>query len=141
MVLLLEWNKVVNSSPGTTLTPASDCFVSAAELRPVRLRSPGSQPERLQRERSHFRGDADAAAHVAERQITDGTAAGPVWTSAGSSILQPLLPYTLLPSICLYLSAAQVAVCTSLAFHLYYVSFKYLALESLQGLSLCVFVR
>lgn len=132
---------MVNSSPGTTLTPVSDCFVSAAELRPVRLRSPGSQPERLQRERRHFRGDADAAAHVAERQITDGTAAGPVWTSAGSFILQPLLPYTLLPSICLYLSAAQVVVCTSLAFHLYYVSFKYLALESLQGLSLCVFVR
>lgn len=107
-----------------------------AELWPVWLRSPRSQPERVQCERSHFRRDADPSAHVTECQITQHTPASRVWATAGFFIalfLQPLPQYIPLLSISLYLSAVQVVVCTSLAFHLYYVSFKYLALEFLQG--------
>lgn len=40
-------------------------------------------------------------------------------------------------AITLYLCTAQVIVCTSLAFHLCYVSFKYLALQFIQG---CLYV-
>ncbi|KAM3600205.1 uncharacterized protein V6R79_019471 [Siganus canaliculatus] len=39
------------------------------ELRPVGLRPAGGEPEGLQREGRHLRGDADAAAHVAERPL------------------------------------------------------------------------
>lgn len=41
-----------------------------AELWPFGMRPAGGEPARLQREGRHLRGDADAAAHVAERQIT-----------------------------------------------------------------------
>lgn len=55
--------------------------------------------------------------------------------SACPTVYSPLL------SISLYLCTAQVVICTSLAFHLSYVSFKYLALEFIQGCHVCLYVR